>query len=112
MPFLIVHTNAEVNNEDVFLNEAAEFVAAELRKPVRYVIVELNSAKKMIFGGNREIKSALVEMKSIGFGNKNDLAAKLADFLAEKLSLDKAYVNIHFINMPGVDLSIGGSLLG
>lgn len=112
MPFLIINTNADVKNSETFLEEAASFVASELRKPVKYVIVDLKANQKMVFGGDKEIKSALVEMKSIGFGNKADLAGKLSDFLADKLGLNKSYINIHFIDMPGADLSIGGSLLG
>ena len=112
MPFLTVHTNAKVENTDAFLQEAAEFVASELRKPISYVIVSLDAGAGMIFGGKPEIKSALVEMKSIGFGNKSDLAVKLTNFLEQKLKLDRSHINIHFINMPGADLSIGGNLLG
>lgn len=44
MPFLTVHTNAKVENTDAFLQEAAEFVASELRKPISYVIVSLDAA--------------------------------------------------------------------
>lgn len=111
MPFLTIHTNGKVQDSKAFLAETADFVAAELHKPISYVIVTLDSNQDMLFGGNENIKSALVEMKSIGFGNKAALAAKLTDFLEAKLALDKRHINIHFIDMPAADLSIGGSLL-
>lgn len=112
MPFLTVHTNTTIENKDAFLQEAAAFIANELHKPINYVIVSLDVNDGMIFGGKTEIKSALVEMKSIGFANKALLAQKLTDFLEEKLKLERSFINIHFINMPGADLSIGGNLLG
>ena len=52
MPFLTVNTNATMNDSDVFVEEAARFVAAELHKPVNYVIVTLNVNAKMSFGGS------------------------------------------------------------
>lgn len=112
MPFLTIHCNAKVQDTKAFLAEAADFVAAELHKPMSYVIVTLNSNLEMLFGGDENIKSALVEMKSIGFGDKAALAVKLTDFLEARLDLDKRYINIHFIDMPAANLSIGGNLLG
>lgn len=112
MPFLTIHTNREVKDSDAFLKEAAQFVAAELHKPISYVIVTLDYNPQMIFGGNPDIKSALVDMQSIGFANKGDWAAKLTDFLATKLQLEKSSLNILFTNISGSDLSIGGSMLG
>lgn len=112
MPFLTIHTNTTPKNGEEFLNEAAAFIASELRKPMNYVIVSLDVNSNMLFGGKKEVKSALVEMKSIGFANKGELAAKLTDFLTEKLDLDKSFINIEFIDMPAAGLSIGGSLLG
>lgn len=112
MPFLTIHTNSKVDDGEAFLQEAAQFVASELHKPISYVIVTLDYNPQMIFGGNPQIKSALVEMQSIGFANKADWAAKLTDFLAIKLQLEKSSLNILFTNISGTDLSIGGSMLG
>ncbi len=112
MPFLTVHTNAVAEDKEKFVQNAADFVATELRKPINYVIVTLNDGENMIFGGRKDVKSALVEMKSVGFTNKAMLAQKLTNFLSEALGLDKEFVNIHFIDMPASDLSIGGNLLG
>lgn len=112
MPFLTIHTNTEVEDSEAFLKEAAQFVASELHKPISYVIVSLDYNPQMIFGGNPQIKSALVDMQSIGFANKADWAEKLTDFLAVKLLLDKSSLNILFTNIAGADLSIGGNMLG
>lgn len=44
MPFLIVHTNAEIKTRDKvrFVEDAAALVASELHKPISYVVVNYN----------------------------------------------------------------------
>lgn len=112
MPFLTIHSNCKPQNTEIFLQDAAQFVAAELHKPISYVIVTFDYQPQMIFGGDNEIKSALVEMKSIGFADEKSLAQKLTDFLARELDAEVDFINIHFIDMPAKDLSIGRNLLG
>lgn len=112
MPFLTIHTNCKPQNADLFLQDAAQFIASELHKPISYVIVTLDYQPQMIFGGDKDIKSALVEMKSIGFADKKSLAKNLTLFLAQELEAESNFINIHFIDMPVQDLSIGGNLLG
>lgn len=112
MPFLTIHSNCKPQNTEIFLQDAAQFVAAELHKPISYVIVTFDYQPQMIFGGDNEIKSALVEMKSIGFADEKSLAQKLTNFLARELDAEVDFINIHFIDMPAKDLSIGGNLLG
>lgn len=112
MPFLTIHSNCKPQNVELFLQDAAQFVATELQKPLSYVIVTFDYQPQMIFGGDKEIKSALVEIKSIGFADKKYLAHHLTDFLAKELNAETDFINIHFIDMPAQDLSIGGRLLG
>lgn len=115
MPFLIVHTNAEIKTRDKvrFVEDAAALVASELHKPISYVVVNYNYNPNMSFGGSTGKYGALVEMKSIGFGNKSGLAKILAEFLNDRLEgLDLHSVNIEFVDMPASSLAIGGSLLG
>ena len=112
MPFLTIHSNCKPQNIELFLQDAAQFVASELHKPISYVIVTFDYQPQMIFGGDKEIKSALVEMKSIGFADKKSLAQNLNDFLAKELDAEADFINIHFIDMSVKDLSIGGNLLG
>ena len=64
MPFLTIHSNNKPKNTEMFLQDAAQFVASELHKPISYVIVTLDYQPQMIFGGDKDITSALVEMKS------------------------------------------------
>ena len=74
MPFLIVHTNAKLkdNNPEQFVEDAANLVAQELHKPISYVVASYDYNAAMSFGGSAQKHGALVEMKSIGFGDKQD----------------------------------------
>lgn len=116
MPFLIVNTNAELKDKNPaeFLAAATELVAGELHKPKNYVVVVLNTNPDIAFGGKSENKGVLAEMKSVGFGgSKRNLAKLLTEFLADRLQgVALSNINIEFTDMPGSDVSIGGSLLG
>ncbi len=111
MPFLTVYYNSDVKNEK-FAEEAAELVAKQLCKPIRYVVVNVINNPDMAFEGSVNNKGALVEMQSIGFGDKSGLARLLTDLIAEKLQVERNLVNIHLSDMPASTVAIGGNLLG
>ena len=111
MPFLTIKTNATTVNRDI-IEKAANLVAKQLNKPVRYVVVSVESNRFMAFNGSLDVKGALIEMKSIGFGNKFLLAKALTDFVVDNFNVEEKFVNIHFVDMPGHDVSIAGSFLG
>ena len=114
MPFLIVHTNAKLKNTDTgeFVQAASELVAAELHKPIGYIVVTLDQNKNMAFGGSSENTGILAEMKSIGFNNKASLAKLLTEFFFDRFEVDLHNINIEFVDMPASTVAIGGSLLG
>lgn len=112
MPFLTINTNTNVNVSSALLEDAADMVAKHLGKPVKYVVVTINSGLKMAFCGDTAVKGALIEMKSIGFKDKAGLAKLLTDFAAERLGAESEYVNIEFVDMPASAVAIGGNLLG
>ena len=112
MPFLTIHTNAKAENVEVFTTKAAEWIAHKLHKPINYVIVTYDCKSEMCFGGKMENKGALVEMKSIGFADKRELAKELTDFLVQELKAQPNFINIEFIDMPASTLAIGGNLMG
>ncbi len=114
MPYLTVHCNAGLRNKNTaeFLNAATELVAGELKKPKSYVVVELDSNPGMAFGGNSTGRGALIEMKSVGFENKDSLARLLTEFVYDRFEgLDLKNINIWFVDMPHDDVSVGGRLL-
>ena len=115
MPFLRVYTNAELTvKHEEFVERAAEMVAAELGKPVGYVVVALGRPQKMSFGGKCDNAGVLAYMDSIGFGShKAALVKKLNDFFERSFAgVAARNINIVLTNMPAADVAIGGSLLG
>ena len=110
MPFLTIYTNSDVIDANITV-EAANLVAKQLSKPIRYVVVNIINNKNMIFDGGDK-KGALIEMKSIGFANKRELAELLTDFIEDKLQVERGLINLEFVDMPSATVSIGGSLLG
>ena len=112
MPLLTVHTNALVNDKETFVAAATDFIATELRKPVNYIVVNINSNPEMGFGGDCLSTGAWVELRSIGFENKDILAHKLTKFLVENLAVYPDMVNIEFVNITAENFAIGGNLLG
>ena len=111
MPFLTIKTNVSTVNRDI-VESAAALVAEQLHKPVRYVVVDVENNRFMAFDEKTDTLGVLMEMKSVGFGDKAMLANVLTDFAVEKFGVEAGYVNIHFIDMPGSGVSVGGSLLG
>lgn len=107
MPFLTIYSNATVKDENLCA-DAAQLVAKELGKPIQYVVVNLLFNPAMAFNGSEDTKGALIEMKSIGFRDKGALAKSLTDFVAQRLQLDSAYINIQFVDMPAGDVAISG----
>ncbi|MBE6452582.1 MAG: hypothetical protein E7012_03740 [Alphaproteobacteria bacterium] len=111
MPFLTVYSNTEIKDEKI-VQDAAELVAKQLGKPIRYVVVNVINNENMAFEGSVKNKGALVEMQSIGFGDKDVLVKSLTDLLVERLQVERGLVNIHLTDMPASTVAIGGNLLG
>lgn len=115
MPFLLVHTNAKLkdNNPEQFVSAATNLLGEELRKPHQYIVVAYDYNPHIAFAGSCDNKGALVEMKSIGFGSKTGLAKLLSEFLFDRLEgIELNNINIEFVDMAASDVAIGGHLLG
>ncbi len=111
MPYLTIDTNAKVKISAEMLEDAVSLVAETLGKPKSYVIVKINSNKDLIAGETIDNVGALIEMKSIGFGDKKaELARKLTDFAVQRFGAEGRYVGIHFLDMPANDVAHNGML--
>ena len=68
MPYLLIHTNIDLPDEkqDVLLKALSASVAAELGKPVAYVMAGFAPKQRMIFAGSDD-PTAFISLKSIGF---------------------------------------------
>lgn len=111
MPFLTIYSNGVSTNGNLAA-DAAALVAEKLGKPLRYVVVNVVMNPAMAFNGDARKKGTLIEMKSIGFRDKADLAQALTDFAVANLGVEKEFVNIQFVDMPANAVSIGGCVLG
>lgn len=113
MPFLTIDTNAEITVTPAMLDELSELAVNILKKPKKYVTVKINSGKIMLFGDSMENIGALVEIKSIGYGDtKPELAEQIKNFAVRNFNAEGLYVGIHFVDMPAANVSHDGKLMG
>ena len=95
MPFITIDTNARTEVTAEMLDELSEIAVRVLNKPKNYVTVKINSGAAILFGDTTENIGALVEFKSIGFGDKKaELARQLKDFA---VSGRKAFLSVFIL---------------
>ena len=99
MPYFNVQTNAKVENKSSLIKELSSFIAKELGKPERYVMVSLEE-KNMLFGGNEEL-CAFVDLRSIGLPETRSLSKAICDFLSKNLKIDADRIYINFVDVKG-----------
>lgn len=101
MPLLQVTTNQSIATEQQrpFMSHCSRSVAEILGKPERYVMVTLNQAAPMLFGGESS-PCVYLELKSIGLpeDRTNDLSAALTQLMESELDVDADRVYIEFAN--------------
>ncbi len=113
MPYITMYTNAYVTVTPQMLDELSNIAVTVLNKPKNYVTVKINSGKNILFGGDIKNIGALVEFKSIGFGDKKrELARQLTDFAMRHFKAQGLFVGIHFVDMPASSVSHDGTLMG
>lgn len=113
MPYLTVYTNVELKNGNGVAEEASHLTAKILRKPESYVVTNVIYNPNMAFGGSHTNKGALVELKSIGLGDKDKFVAEITDLLAELLGIENTqYVAIALIDAPAAYTACAGRTFG
>lgn len=113
MPYVTIDTNAKIKASDAMLEELVDIVSETLGKPKVYIIAKINTSKDMICGDNIENIGALIEMKSVGFGDKKVLLTqRLTEFVKQHLGAEGKYVGIHLVDMPAANVAHNGTLLG
>ncbi|KAI8053016.1 Tautomerase/MIF [Syncephalis plumigaleata] len=65
MPSLIIDTNVHVNDEDGLMQEATEIIFTELNKPKKYIMVQVNANRKMIWNNSN---APLVNARLLSLG--------------------------------------------
>lgn len=115
MPYLKLTTNITISKDQSpkLLTQFSQLLAKETGKPERYVMVELEGDKDMLFGSSNE-PLAYVECKSIGLSTQQakSLSASIPQLLASNLMLSAERVYIEFSNCPGNFWGWNGSTFG
>ena len=115
MPYLKLRTNQSCNKEQTaeLLTEFSQLLAKETGKPERYIMVELEGDRDMIFSGSYE-PLAYVECKSIGLssGQAKSLSASISQILETRLQISADRVYIEFSNCPADYWGWNGSTFG
>lgn len=101
MPYFSVQTNAKIGEKSSLIMELSSFIAKELGKPERYVMVSLEE-KEMLLGGSEEL-CAFVDLRSIGLPESETgrLSKAICDFLGEHLKLKADRIYINFADVKG-----------
>ncbi len=101
MPYLVIHTNKtiDVNAGQDLVRMASSLVAEQLRKPEKYVMVELAPGRTMFFAGD-DAPLAYLELKSIGLPEDKTagLSDALCNLVSEALAIDQSRIYIEFTN--------------
>ena len=115
MPYLKLRTNHSCNKEQTaeLLAEFSQLLATETGKPERYVMVELEGKKDMVFAGNNG-PLAYVECKSIGLSHDQakSLSASISQVLETRLQITADRIYIEFSNCPVDYWGWNGSTFG
>ncbi len=92
MPYLKIQTNAEIpaDKQQAIMKRLSTTVAEALGKSERYVMVALEAAAPMLFGGEAA-PCAYLELKSIGL--PEELTPQLSQTLCETITAE--------LNIPG-----------
>lgn len=113
MPYLTVFTNAEIKNGQELAEKASGLIADVLRKPINYVAANIIQNQYMAFGGNSQTRGALIELQSIGLGDKDKLVAELTNFFARELNItDNNYINLVLEDCSAAHIASNGRTFG
>ena len=102
MPYLKITTSQSVDAKarQRLLSTASKAVATELGKPEQYMMVSLEAAVPMLFGGTEE-PSAFLELRGIGLPEAQTakLSAVLCGLMGSGLGVRKERVYINFADV-------------
>lgn len=115
MPFLKLTTNQTINKEKApqLTRELSQLLAKETGKPERYVMIELDPDKTMLFAGSSD-PLAFIECKSIGLTTvqAKALSSSLSRLIENSLQIAADRVYIEFSNCPADYWGWNGSTFG
>ena len=102
MPYLKIITSKSIDEgtKHRFLTTASKTVAAELKKPEHYMMVSLDGAVPMVFGGTAE-PCVFLELRGIGLptAKTGQLSKLLCGLVESELGVSKKRVYINFADV-------------
>ena len=111
MPFLTIDTNAKVKVSKEMIVDLTRKAADILHKPIEVMIVKVNTDVNMVFGGDEQAVGALMEVKSVGYGDsKAELVAELTRFAMQEFNAEQKFVSMHLVDMPAANVGENGVL--
>ena len=115
MPLLKLRTNVSIASDKTppLMSELSQLLASETGKPERYVMVEIEGDRNMLFGGSPD-PLAYVECKSIGLSavQAKSLSQSISEVLNAQLQINVDRVYIEFSNCPAEFWGWNGSTFG
>ena len=103
MPYLSIHTNSALGDEEqtALLNAASKIVASHLEKPEEYVMASFVPAKHIRFAGE-ESPTAYLELNSIGVPDaaRNPLVAALTALVAQSCKIKTERIFVVLADIP------------
>ena len=103
MPYLKIQTNEVITSdlEQKLLREASLLVASELGKPEKYVMVNIEPTRPMLFAGS-DAPTAYLELKSIGLPESKTkiLSAALCQLINNNIGISADRIYIEFADAP------------
>ena len=105
MPYLKIQINQDFDEKKKaeIMDKISKLVAKELGKPESMIMIVLETATTMVFGGTNE-PTLFMELKSVGLpeSKTSDLSKSLCDFAEQYLNVKKERVYIEFANATGL----------
>ena len=115
MPLIKLRTNVSIASDKTpeLMSEFSQLLASETGKPERYVMVEIEGERNMLFGGSPE-PLAYVECKSIGLSaaQAKSLSPAISQILNSQLQISAERIYIEFSNCPAEFWGWNGSTFG
>ncbi len=115
MPYLKLTTNKTVSSDETpsLMSRLSKLMAEQTGKPERYVLVEVEGDKSMLFAGTSE-PLAYLECKSIGLSPKQakSISNEVSRLLTDLLAINGDRVYIEFSNCPAEFWGWNGSTFG
>ena len=115
MPYLLIHTNVDIPEgaQDELLAKSSAMLAAQLGKPVGYMMAGISPRQRMIFAGS-DAPTAFLILKSIGLPETKlkALSAALCEMVSDHTGIPAKRIYIEFVDVKAKYWGHNGGTFG